>query len=82
MTKFLCGFGSELINYGGMAATRLEAYNHAFGVCVNNASMGGLSDHAAKLAAVKAAGMFAMGPRAKQLPPGEVACLVRFNLTS
>lgn len=64
---------SEVINYGGMAATRLQAYNHALEACKKP----GISEDRVR----EAADMFAYGPRAKALTANEAAKLLPFDPT-
>jgi hypothetical protein len=72
---------NEFICYGGMAATRGEAYSHALDVCVANARVKfGMTPHEAEREGRKAADRFAFLPPALQ--PDEVRQRLRFDPTT
>lgn len=62
---------AETINYGGMAATREQAYSHALDAC----SRPGVSKDRTR----RAAEMFAFGPKAKAIDPEAAKKLISFN---
>ena len=64
---------SEVINYGGMVATRKQAFEHALEACKKP----GISDARVR----QAAELFAYGPRAKAITKDEAAKLIPFDPT-
>jgi len=78
MKSFMQKLMSEMISYGGMAATREEVYADALEVCTKQAATQTDCETAAK-AGRKAAEQFAFGRRAKELTPEEAARLPRFD---
>ncbi len=63
----------ELINYGGFALPRATVYAHAWDACLSQLP----PDSPDRYKRARAgADMFAFGPRAKALSPGEAACLL------
>ena len=70
MSKFMDEMMAEMICYGGQAATRAEAYEHALSC---------MADAPTKMDADRAAQMFAFGPRAITLTPEQAARLPRFK---
>ena len=69
-TRFIDQLMAEMINYGGMAATREEVYADALKVCRTR------TDNPRQ--AARAADMFAFGPRTVVLTPEQVAAMPRF----
>jgi hypothetical protein len=66
---------AERINYGGIAATREQVYDHALEVC--RANLEGEPD--ADKRARAGADMFAFGPRTKPLSDAEAAQLIQWE---
>jgi len=83
MTKFMHDFMAEIINYGGMAATRAEAYADSLKLCTERAAVCfGMEAGEARKAGHKAAEQFAFGCQAQVLNPNEVASRLRFDPTT
>ena len=67
MTRFMDELMAEKISYGGLVASRIDAYRHALSCCLSR------PDCPSRRDAEKVADMFAFGPRAVALSDDEIA---------
>lgn len=66
----------QVINYGGIAATRAQAYGHAYEVCLSRIPANYPNR---KQEAAKGAEQFAFGVRAKEIDGEFAACLIQWD---
>lgn len=66
---------AEVISYGGIAATRIQAYEHALACCMSRLEGEPDQERRARLGADQ----FAFGSRAKALSADEAACLIPWD---
>jgi hypothetical protein len=75
VSQVLTRLMAERINYGGIAATREQVYDHALSVCRANLEGQPDADKRARLGA----DMFAFGPRTRPLSDDEAAGLISWE---
>lgn len=66
---------AEVINYGGIAGTRAQVYEHALSVCMSQLEGEPNQARRARLGADQ----FAFGTRARAMKPNEAACLIQWG---